>query len=71
MADSAAESFECENCGSGELLIPENPSDEAPVKCASCDGTLTNWAVLRSKMGGQAFKLTTDNSIRQIRLRKA
>jgi len=39
----------CQKCGGNELTIPDEPTDDSPVTCATC-GDIARWGDVKTAM---------------------
>ena len=70
MTEADASQFTCRLCGGEEILIPENPSDDAVATCADCDSPVAKWGTLRPDIDGQAFRIVGDKPRGLIRMQR-
>ena len=68
MSESGRDRFECGECGSRDILIPENPGDKSIVRCGSCERELATWATARAHLHKLALRLDGRSRGERVRL---
>lgn len=56
----------CKKCGSNELTIPDDATDESPVTCSSCGAVCGAWGDLRAAAVEAAGQHATESFVDAI-----
>jgi hypothetical protein len=54
-------SLSCQKCGSNELTIPDEATDDSPVTCSNCGAELARWGDVQAAMHKTAEEKFTES----------
>lgn len=54
-------SLSCQKCGSNELTIPDEATDDSPVTCSNCGAELARWGDVQAAIHEASEKKFTES----------